>query len=143
MSKWFVPHKNWLFAPTIETDTRFQEASNWAREFMPETDKESYCTALDHAHRKYKLTVDHFDAIDRKTDDLMKTAVTLTALLVGAVKALELELTDWFYVTFACFIASIVLAIISRRPTLPETPGSVREVLSFVEDFRIQDHYQI
>ena len=143
MAMWIVPHREWIMAPRIERDSPFDETTTWAREFTPEPDKESYSTALDHAHRKYALSVDHFDAIDRKTDDLMKTAVTLTALLIAAVKALQVDFAGSFYAAFACFIASIALAVISRRPTLPETPGSVREVLGFVEDFRIQDRYQI
>ncbi len=143
MAAWYVPHKLWIMAPAIDQDSKFLEAQTWAKQFTPEADKSSYSTALDHAHRKYSLSVDHFDAIDKKTDDLMKTAVTLTALLVAAVKALEIELGGWFYTAFACFIAAIVLCVISRRPTLPQTPGNVREVLGFVEDFRIKDSFQI
>lgn len=140
---WWIPGREWIFAPSAEADANFQNAVAWAREFTPEADKQSYSTALDHAHRKYALSVDHFDAIDKKTDELMKTAVTLTTLLVAAAKALEIELTWWFYAAFACFLGAIVLAVITRRPTLPETPGNVREVLSFVDDFRIHDHFQI
>jgi hypothetical protein len=140
---WVIPSRSWLYAPAIERDAAYQEAIAWARDFTPEAEKEWYSTALDHAHRNYTLTVDHFDAIDRKTDDLMKTAVTLTALLVGAVKALNIELTWWFSVAFVCFLAAIVLAVMARRPTLQATPGDVREVLGFVEDFRINDRYQI
>jgi hypothetical protein len=141
--EWVIPSRSWLYAPAIETDAAYQDAIAWARDFTPEADRDSYSAALDHAHRKYTLSIDHFDAIDKKTDDLMKTAVTLTALLVGAVKALEIELTWWFTAAFLCFISSIVLSVIARRPTLPETPGRVRDVLEFVEDFRIQDRFQI
>jgi hypothetical protein len=140
---WIHPGWEWLWAPSIESDGPYQEAVVWAREFTPVADKNSYSAALDHAHRKYALSVDHFDAIDKKTDDLMKTAVTLTALLVGAVKALQIDLTWWFTASFLCFIAAIILTVIARRPTLAETPGRVRDVLEFVEDFRIQDRYQI
>ncbi|MGD9856348.1 MAG: hypothetical protein AB7U20_15490 [Planctomycetaceae bacterium] len=140
---WWIPDRQWLIVPSVESDENFQDAVAWAREFTPDADKDAYSTALDHAHRKYALSVDHFDAIDKKTDELMKTAITLTALLVAAVKALEFEVTSWFYGAFACFLGAIILAVIARRLTLPETPGNVREVLGFVEDFRIHDRYQV
>jgi hypothetical protein len=69
--------------------------------------------------------------------------VTLTALLVGAVKALDIEPTWWFSAAFLCFLGAIVLAVVARRPTLQATPGDVRDVLEFVEDFRIHDRFQI
>ena len=99
--------------------------------------------ALDHAKRKYDQTVTHFDAIDKKADDLMKSAVTIAALLVGAIKALGVDVTGWLICSFLAFLSTIILAAIARRPTLQATPGSVHEILGFVEDFRIRDRHQI
>ena len=141
--KWLVPSRDWFVAPAFHDDADFQNAVLWAREFTPERDKESYSVACEHAKRKYDQTVAHFDALDKKADDLMKTAVTIAALLVGAIKALEVGITIWLISAFLAFLGTIILAAIARRPTLQATPGSVHELMGFVEDFRIHDRYQI
>ena len=73
----------------------------------------------------------------------MKTAVTIAALLVGAIKALDVNVTPWLVCAFLAFLGTIIVSAITRRPTLQATPGSVHEVLGFVEDFRIHDRHQI
>lgn len=141
--KWLIPSREWILAPVLEGDADYQEAVRWAREFGPEPEKISYSIAYEYAKRKYDQSVAHFDALDKKADDLMKTAVTIAALLVGAIKALEVNVTPWLIGAFLAFLGTIILSAISRRPTLQATPGSVHEVLGFVEDFRIQDRHQI
>lgn len=140
---WYLPKKSWIIAPPFEQDAQYQEAVAWAREFSPEPGKEAYGAALQHAKEKYGNSVSHFDALDRKADDLMKISVTVAALLVAAVRALQVEMTSGLIGAFLCFLAAVILCAIARRPSLQATPGSTREVLGFVEDFRIRDRFQI
>lgn len=141
--KWLIPSLEWLRAPSFEQDAAYRQSVVWAREFTPESGKDSYSVAYEHAKRKYDQSVAHFDALDKKADALMRTAVTIAALLVGAVKALDVSVTGWMIGAFLLFLATIVISAITRRPTLHATPGSVHEVLGFVDDFRIHDRHQI
>lgn len=141
--KWLIPSKEWLLAPDLRLDAPYREAVNWTREFTPQPDKDSYSVAYEYAKRKYDQSVAHFDALDKKADELMRTAVTIAALLVAAIKALDVDVTGWVIGASLAFLATVILAAITRRPTLQATPGSVREVLDFVDDFRIHDRHQI
>lgn len=141
--KWLIPSKEWLLPPDLEQDAPYRDAVGWAREFTPEADKDSYSVAYEYAKRKFDQSVAHFDALDKKADELMRTAATIAALLVAAIKALDVNVTGWMIAAFALFLLTIILAAITRRPTLQATPGSVREVLDFVDDFRIHDRHQI
>lgn len=141
--KWLIPSREWLLAPALADDVAYQQAVAWAREFTPEPGKDSYSVAFEHAKRKYDENVAHFDALDKKADELMRTAVTIAALLVGAIKALDVTVTPWLIGAFLAFLGTIIVSAIARRPTPQATPGSVQEVLRFVEDFRIQDRHQI
>lgn len=141
--KWLIPSVEWILAPDLELDAPYRDAILWAREFTPQAEKDSYGVAYEHAKRKYDRSVAHFDALDKKADELMRTAVTIAALFVAAIKALDVNVTGWTIGAFAMFLLTIVLAAITRRPTLQATPGSVREVLDFVDDYRIHDRHQI
>lgn len=141
--KWLIPSREWFVAPVLQDDADYQDAVRWAREFTPEPNKDSYSVAYEHAKRKYDQSVAHFDALDKKADELMKTAVTIAALLVGAIKAIDVNVTPWLVGAFPAFLGTIILSAITRRPTLQATPGSVHEVVGFVEDFRIRDPHQV
>jgi hypothetical protein len=65
-SLWFVPSLDWLRAPRLEMDVDYRRAVDWARDFTPESEKESYSVAYEHAKRKYDQIVSHFDAMDKK-----------------------------------------------------------------------------
>ena len=91
--QWLIPGKVWLISPTLEDDDNYQKTLNWAREFSPEPEKEAYTVALEFAKRKFELAVGHMDTLDKKADDLIRTSVTVAALLVGAIKALQVEVT--------------------------------------------------
>jgi hypothetical protein len=140
--RWYVPSKTWLIAPPFEQDERYRDALQWGRDFSPEPDKDSYSAALEFAKKKCENNVSHFDGLDKKADDLMRISVTVAALLVAAVRALEVKMTAWLIASFLCFLFAVILCAIARRPTIQATPGSVREVLGFVEDFRIRDRFQ-
>jgi hypothetical protein len=143
MTKWYVPDLTWVSAPPFESDASYLAAVAWAREFSPEAGKDSYSAALQHANQKYSTSLGHFDALDKKADDLMRTAVTVAALLVAAVKAFDVEMSGWMVAAFLCFLAAVVVSAIARRPGLQATPGEIREVLGFAEDFRISDRFQV
>ena len=140
---WWIPKKDWLQPPRLDDDLDYQAADAWAREFTPEPGKEAYGIALEHAKRKYDEAVGHFDMLDKKADELMRTAVTIAALLVAAIRALDVEVSIWLVLALVFFLLTTIVAAITRRPTLQATPGSVHEVLGFVDDFRIRDRHQI
>ena len=141
--RWLIPSKLWLRPPSPEADVDYQGAVAWARDFTPDPGKDSYSAALDHAKRKYDQGVSHFDGLDRKADELVRHATTIAALFVPAIMAFEIQVTGWLTLSFLSFLLTAALAAIARRPTPQPTPGSVREVLGFVDDFRIRDRFQI
>lgn len=124
-------------------DAEYSEVFDWARGYAPMPGKH-YGPALDHARAMHAIAVDHWDAMDRKADDVTRYAgIALTAIaVVATVSAANLN-AALFVPSFIAVLVGLLLAIWSRRPSALPVPGSARQVLSFAEAPRIQEEAQL
>ena len=126
-----------------KADAEYSEVCDWARAYRPIPGK-PYRPALDHARAMHAIAADHWDAVDRKSDDIARYAgITLTAIAVAATVSAGNMNAALFVPPFVAVLVGLALAIWSRRPSSLPVPGSARQVLSFAEDHRIEDEAQL
>jgi len=132
-------------------DDEYQAQVTWAKGYVPKAGK-PYEQAHEYAAWRYDVLRDHWDALDKKADDIIRyggillTAVgTLsTILVVQHADDPKFWVGAWMLLpSFVLVAASIVLALLARKPESLTVPGNAREVLGFVEDDRITDEQQI
>ncbi len=132
---------SWLNPPDIDKQAWFIEEDNWVLDYFPVRDDESYKVTLDYAEKRYKAALDLSAELDKKLDDLVRTAATIGTIIATVARVLgpslasenpfkhqKLLVLSLFFLTL-----TILIGAWSRRPAKIRTPVKMRGILMLVD----------
>jgi hypothetical protein len=119
-----------------EADERHREEVEWGDQYLPERDSETYPTVAKYAERYYEQMLSVSDGLDKRFDDIIKTAAALGAILAAIARVAGSNMllyVDWLLPSIALFLLAVILSARGRRPATMKTPITPRLLLKLVE----------
>ena len=114
--------------PDLVHDATYQEHAKWAKNYKPAPD-ESDELVLDHARRVYDECVMANQRLDKKAEDILKTAGVLVTILLATAGASSAFTPCWIIPSLICFLLAMVLSIVSRQPKPRSSLSSIRQTI--------------
>ncbi|WP_437193534.1 hypothetical protein [Planctomicrobium sp. SH527] len=125
-----------FLVPPDASSAEVISAKQFFSEFVPcmndtqdEHSEECFRLALEYARQEFQQATGTFDALDGKAEKLFQFSAALSAGVMTAGKALELQFSGWLLGSFAGFCTVMLLAMWIRQPLKRETPASTAELL--------------
>ncbi len=123
----------WLGPPDIVKQEWFINEDKWALDYFPPRDDESYKVTLAYAESRYKASLDLSTDLDKKLDDLVRTAATVGTIIATVIRFLGTDNpfkdSKLLVPSLVCFGVTVLVAAWSRRPAKIRTPAKIRGVL--------------
>lgn len=124
---------DWLFPPDIDKQEWFIDEDKWALDYFPPREDDSYRITLEYAEKRYKACLDLSADLDKKLDDLVRTAATVGTIIATVMRFLGTDNpfrdSKLLIPSLICFGVTVLVAAWSRRPTKIRTPAKIRGVL--------------
>jgi len=134
---------SWWAPPPLQDNPEYQAADEWTLDYMP-TDKEVYEPVLHFAERQYDQMVKLAENLDKKADDLMRTAGTIgAALLTAATLLLGSGRATLVLPAVVCLVLVVIAAARIRGPVALTVPMSARDLLNVADHELIRTANQV
>lgn len=137
MSEWL---NSWVM-PDLDRNPNVREAEKWVADYNPKQKPELYSIVLKFSEQRYEQTLKIYDSIDKKADDLMRTAGALGAALVAAAKLLDMSQPRAIVPAVGFLVISVIIAARSRWPAESKTPMSARDYFQVADNDNVNDKY--
>lgn len=132
--------RRWWLGPNfrqVAEIPELAEARQWAVRYLPLRDDPIYGVVQNLAERSYQELVGLADNLDRKADDLMKTAAALAAALAAAGRIVGasalLEHPRLILASVGCLVATLLLCARIRTPSDKARTLSIRSALTIAD----------
>lgn len=127
--------RDWFVPPRWQTGPIYRDQAAWVAKF--EVDKARHGPlALEQARINYDETARHFEALDAKSAELLRTAGTLASVIVVAVANFHLAAGFGVKMALICLLFSMGLSMLCRRAVLRPAAPSVRQLMEPLADPR-------
>jgi hypothetical protein len=123
----------WWSPPQFVNHPIFRENEQWALDYMPSDKPEVHSVVLQFAESRYDQICDVFEKLDKKADDLIRTAGAIGAALVAAAKFVEVGRPSLVAPAVACLVLASIVATRARGPALLTLPIHVRDLLKVAD----------
>ena len=111
-------------------------AYDWEIRFAPSRNGTVYEAVLKYAENYYKEVIDTSDALDKKSDDLMRISGTVAAALAaaGRIESLQAAFGSVFIVfAIICLVLSMLICASARRPVRKAVPMTIKAAMEVTE----------
>jgi hypothetical protein len=128
--------RSWFFPPAPEFNSAFIDATEWARNYAPGGEPETYAIVAKFAETQYSSMVSLSDGLDKKADELVRFTVTIAGAVTAAAstgKLIKFHRPEWAAVAFLFVAASVYCAMRVRTPTATTIPMSSRDLLKIAD----------
>jgi len=129
--------------PNLDKDAWVREAEQWVNDYTPMNKPELYSVALKYAEQRYEQATQAYESMDKKADDLMRTAGTLSAVLVTLAKLFEMTRPITIVPAVICLVASVILAARVRWPMDFRTPMDTQNLMLVVDNPNVTDKHVV
>ena len=120
--------RSWLLAPSPHFDSEFIKATEWALNYAPTGDEESYSSIAEFAQHQYNQSVSTYEGLDRKADELIRLTTTISGaiLTAAATRYVAFHRPTFAYVALLPTAVSVFAAVRARTPGGAATPITPR-----------------
>jgi len=122
--------RTWWFPPIIQDDPLYRETDAWALDYTPSKKDDVHSPVLQFAERRFDQMVKATENVDKKADDLIRTASTIGAALVAATKIFAASNAFLISPTVMFLVLATIVASRARTPMFHSQPHSVRTLIN-------------
>lgn len=128
---------SWWHPPAPEAAVGFIETRQWALDYIPLREGDDYALVLEYAEKRHEEMLGLSAEMDKKLDDLARTALAIGVLVATAARVLgvnsDFGRSSLLTGAVVAFAASVLVAVWARRPTIYTTPMEIRGLLKVVD----------
>ena len=128
------------YPPSLDESVVYQRAKDWVEEYRPTASIDAvYAPSLKFAEKRYEQALKLTDGLDRKSDDIVRTAGVIAGVVAAAARISGAGVSDmtkislYVIVALGVFVLAVLLAVRARAPADLATPMEVKDVLMVAE----------
>jgi hypothetical protein len=129
-----------FIAPRYTDTPEYENATKWLGEFKP-IDSDGYVKGLEYAWKMFEKIASAGDALDRKADNIIKSAGLIAGLLGLAINTLRVGEPTAFAPALIAFVVSLLFAAVACSPTANAASAGVNDLLDDITDGKHKDAF--